>query len=511
MRPMNRMITVYKIAPGLTNSIALIMLYILVLLNIFGLSLSASAESIEIDGVVNSESIRDELANALDSIRLENGIAAFGLVVIEDDQLAILTTRGVANRASGEPISDDSIFRIGSISKLFTGLIAAQLSADDMLDLAAPVKSWPVADTYSNPWTDQHPITVAQLLEHTAGFTDLSKPEWDYSDPQQLPLSKTLRMYPEARRSTWPPGRHYSYSNAGAGLAAYVMELETDKPYEELLQEIVLDPLVMNSTTALPPANDKLALGYDTDGTTPIPYWHQIFRPFGAINSSLKDMANLLRVLLNKGTLDGRRLYAEAVITRVETPTTSLASRNGLQYGYGLGNYNWFREGIEFHGHGGDADGYLSRLGYSRTTKSGYFMVITAFQPATLKKMTALVETYLIRNTNSEKPETELAITDKEIASITGDYQRVTRRFAASKTNRNDEVLRVFPDQSNSLYYKHGKQSAKRILPVARYQFRHESDVAATFFIGPDEDGVIYFQKGSDNFRRMATMETAEE
>jgi len=59
----------------------------------------------------------------------------------------------------------------------------------------------------------------------------------------------------------------------------------------------------MDSTTALPPSADRLARGYDSDGVTPIPYWHQIFRPFAAINSTLSDMSRLLRVLINKGSM----------------------------------------------------------------------------------------------------------------------------------------------------------------------------------------------------------------
>ncbi|MEP1472484.1 MAG: serine hydrolase domain-containing protein [Halieaceae bacterium] len=452
-----------------------------------------------------------QLIDSLEELRISHEVAAFGLLIIEKDAVVTLSTRGVANRDSDEPISDDAVFRIGSISKLFTGLVAAQLSADNVLDLDTPIKRWPVNDAYTNPWTDKHPVTTAQLLEHTAGLTDLSKPEWDYSDPRQLPLGKTLRLHPDARTAQWAPGLHYSYSNAGAGLAAYVMELATDKPYEQLLQEIVLTPLAMNSTSALPPSGNRLAQGYNTDGRTPIPYWHQIFRPFGAINSTLADMSKLLRVLLNKGTLDGQRFYTEAVIERTELLTTSLASRNGLQHGYGLGNYNWYRDGIEFHGHGGDADGYLSRMGYNRTTNSGYFLVITAFQPATLKKMTTLVEKYLIRDAASPPAAADWSLTDDDIAAITGNYERTTRRFPTSKSTSKGAVLRIFSRDSNALYYQHGEKKPVRLLPVTDNLFRHENEVTATLFIGAGEDGDIYFQSGSDNFRRISATETGGE
>ena len=103
----------------------------------------------------------------------------------------------------------------------------------------------------------------------------------------------------------------------------------------------------------------RLATGYAADATTPLPYWHMLMRPFGGINSTPRDMASFVRLLLNDGFADDRRLVHPQSISRMEVPLTSLAARNGLLYGYGLGNNQKFRKGVLFNGHGGDADGYL--------------------------------------------------------------------------------------------------------------------------------------------------------
>lgn len=491
----------YKIPLVVTNSerpiAGQLLILLLLLLN---LPLASAAQSPH----------EADLGSTLETLRVDNNVAAFGLVVVRDDQVALLLTRGLADRASEREISNDAIFRIGSISKLFTGLLAASLEQEGELSLDEPVRRWPIADTYSNPWFESAPITTAQLLEHTAGFTDFSQPEWDYSDPGQRPLNETLRLYPAARTAQWRPGQHYSYSNAGAGVAGHIMELATDEPYEALLRDRLLEPMGLASTSVFPPDLAKLPTGYDRDGVSPIPYWHQIFRPAAAINSSLADMARLLRTLLNRGQIDGKRILSEETIARTETPTTSLAARQGLRHGYGLGNYSWHRNGVEWRGHGGDADGYLSRLGYTRSNNSGYFMVITAFQPKTLKQMTAAVETFLLAGVNRPADFPQMAQATASLEALCGNYRSVSYRFGPKVQTDGEADLRIFT-AADTLHYQRPGKHAIPLLPVAPHLFRRQKQGWPGVFIGPGDDGEIYFQSGSDNFMRLPTKASGEE
>ena len=487
----------YKIPLGLTNARAVI--------RRFFSCIALCAMSVTAAGEAARET---SLVEALEVVRSENNVAAFGLVIVQDDATALQVTRGIADRATDRAISDDAIFRVGSISKLLTGLLAAELEQRGLLDLDAPVSDWPVKDTYSNRWAESHPITTAQLLEHTAGFTDMSKAEWDYSDPRQRPLRETLRLHPEARVTRWPPGLHYSYTNAGAGIAGHVMELASGKSYETLASEILFTPLGLQATSVFPPPADRLPSGYDRDGVSQIPYWHQIFRPAAAINSTLADMSRLLRVLINEGEIDGDRVFDRAVIERTETPTTALAARHGLSHGYGLGNYSWFREGVMFRGHGGDADGYLSRLGYTRSRNAGYFLVITAFKPETLRKMGVAVEKYLLEGKAiTDTPvESDQAVGELEI--LCGDYHRVTYRFGTNPDG-DDAGMQVFM-RSGALHYQTPGKNALRLIPVKEHLFRREAQTWPGIFIGPGDDGSIYFQSGSDNFRKLPTRASGE-
>lgn len=438
-----------------------------------------------------------KLVDALDAIRKQRGVAAFGLVMVDNRGVIHLETRGLADRKRKLAIGDDAIFRIGSISKMFTGLAAARLEADGKLDLSAPIVRWNMTGTYTNPWQKTDPVSVARLLEHSAGLTDISPPEWDFSDPRQLPLSTTLRMYPEARRLQWRPGWHHSYSNAGAGLAAYVMEQATGSSYEELLAELVFGPLAMDDTSVFPPAG-RLPTGYDTDGQTPIPYWHQIFRPFAAINSTLADMGRFLRMLLNQGRLDDRQHFAAATIARLERPTTTLGARSGLEAGYGLGIYSWERNGVLFFGHGGDADGYLSRLGYSRSNGTGYYLVITAFQKRTLWRMQELIEAFLVRGVEAGREPDPAPLEAAELAALPGAYERVTHRFTRIGAAMPLQII----NRNGSLYTRMGGGEQRALIKVNSGLFRRSGQHRATVFLGRAVDAAIYFQEDGDNFVR---------
>jgi len=137
--------------------------------------------------------------------------------------------------------------------------------------------------------------------------------------------------------------------------------------------------------------------------------------------------------------------------------------------------------------------------------------VITAFQPATLKKMTALVENYLIEG--EPKPTTsptKSILSAEEAGAIAGSYQRITRRFIGVTKPAQSDTLQVI-NQSGALADQQGNNELTTLLPVARYLFRRADDVGASLFIGPGDDGEVYFQRGSDNFRRISPRETGGE
>jgi len=338
------------------------------------------------------------LTAELEAIRHKHDVPATGVLIVKPDELVLSKVWGLADVASKRPATEDTIFRIGSITKAFTSLTFLALDEKGLLPINTELNHSLGSLPLKNHWEKTHPVTLEMLLEHTAGLLDLSKPEWDYSDQKPLSLNQAFRIDPSSRNTQWQPGMYTSYSNSGAGIAAWVAEKKLNQNFEQMMQEHVFKPLGMYDATLYktPQVERNLATGYQADGRTVIPYWNMIYRPFGAMNIRLKDMQAFLQLLLNRGQHKGRQIFSRASIKRMEIPHTNAAAKTGLSFGYGLGNYQWYRNGYLFHGHGGDGDGYLAHFGYSTELKMGYCLLINSFNHRPLVEMRKAIENYML-------------------------------------------------------------------------------------------------------------------
>ena len=443
----------------------------------------------------------DSLIESIENVRQDTGIAAIGLTLVDADNIRWSGAWGVADRATGLRVQPDTMFRIGSVTKSFTALAVLRLAEQGRLNLDTRVLELTSDVPFSNPWASSRPITVAQLLEHTAGFLDISKLEFDNNDPKPLTLSQGLALRPASRVAAWPPGLHSEYSNSGAGIAGYVIEQVTNTRYEEFMSREVFTPLGMKDTNLLKDAETtrRLATGYDTDSHTVIPYWHMVMRPFGAINTTPRDMGAFVQMLLNRGELHGRRIFKATSIDRMEHPATTLAARSGLRYGYGLGNYQWLRDGLLFHGHGGDADGYLAHYGYNRAAGRGYFVVMTAFNKPVLRRIRRLIEAHITAGVIAPEP-LQVELSAQQLRRLTGRYALVTERFPGRKPSDHRLTVSLM---GGRLYTRIPDRRARELLPVSVWQFRRADEPIATLAFS-SHDGALYLQGNVGNYRRVS-------
>jgi CubicO group peptidase (beta-lactamase class C family) len=260
------------------------------------------------------------------------GAPAVVAALTDRDQLLHLTAHGLADVAAGVPARPETLFEIGSISKSFTAIALLQLHEAGRLDLHAPV-------TRYLPWfqvnSRYEPITVHHLLTHTAGIimgTDFST-EGYY---EVWALRET--------EATAPPGTYFHYSNVGYKALGLVLEALLDRPYGQILQERVLDPLGMRETEAVitHDTRRRLAVGYEPwyddrpfqAGHRLVPAtWLESATADGSIATTAADMATYLRCWLNRG----RGLLSEEgfglLTQRAIVPSDE---EHGTYYGYGL-------------------------------------------------------------------------------------------------------------------------------------------------------------------------------
>ena len=264
------------------------------------------------------------------------------------------------------------------------------------------------------------------------------------------------------------------------------------------MHRLLLKPLGMESS-GFEESTVKVT-GYDRNGRSPIPYWHMVYRPFGALNASASDMARYVRWHLQQGQWGNSNLLSKAQMQRSEQSETTRAARAGLVHGYGLGNYAWLADGFLFHGHGGDADGYLSRFAYSHELGKGYFLVINAFNGAALRAMRRLVEQTLTTGHTPAPPPDVFPPDPADHAWIIGTYEPQTRRFGGAPANRYRFELSgcqlVYRSASGrkTLYAVSGDEN--------RLLLRYPQQNRATAIIARDPDGTVWFVDDSLNLEK---------
>ena len=454
-----------------------------------------------IDAATALEGDYDPLVASLEEIRLQANISGVAVMITSSRSELFAKALGHRSHEAKTQLSLDHYIRLGSVSKLFTAMAALNLETSTEFSISRPVSDFVSEVPFNNPWKSNFPLTVANLLEHTAGFTDLTRKEFAHN--QAIPLEQAFLVDPSSRIVRWPPGHHSSYSNSGAGIAAYVIESVSRTRFEDYVSKQIFGPMKMKSATYFLNSEVKLNLikGYQRDGTTPIPYWHTLYRAFGAINIKTREMSQVLQVLMSAGQLKGEQIFPQAMISRMETPRTSLAAKDGLVYGYGLGLYHFNHRGIPFIGHGGDADGYLSYLGYSRHLDRGYFITANAYNNRAFRKMRRVIEDSLVKDAERrgirppQVPDIyEMDADDKR--QFVGEYKTVTYRFG---TQTPDESLHV--TLSNGELFTKFDGQKERLLPVSNRHFRRHGEALATIAIV--KKGEFYFLQGDiGNFKR---------
>jgi len=189
-------------------------------------------------------------------LQLQNqNIAGAVVSVVKDGQLLLAKGYGYADFAAKKPIvAEETLFRPGSISKLFTAIAVMQLVEQDKLDLDTDVSAYL---DFKIPKTYPEPITLRRLLTHTAGFEETVKNLFLPRVQQMKPLRDYLVAALPAR--IFPPGKIPAYSNYGLSLAGYIVQRTSGERFEEYIENHIFKPLKMQSSTFEQPLPKALA------------------------------------------------------------------------------------------------------------------------------------------------------------------------------------------------------------------------------------------------------------
>jgi CubicO group peptidase (beta-lactamase class C family) len=326
-----------------------------------------------------------ELQQFLDAFFAEHmaqqHIPGAAFVFVQDGAVVFSKGYGLADVERQQPVSaDTTIFRIGSISKVFTAEAVVQLADRGELDLHADVNGY--LKRLQVPATFEEPVTAAQLISHTAGFDEI-RPGTQAADAASvLPLPDFLN--PRLVR-LWPPGQITMYSTYGITLAGALVEDVSGQPFEEYLATNIWRPLGMTRTciTVPPELAGDVATGYEYgDAGHEAPAWEWYHTtPASSINSTAADMARWMISHLQDGRLGGARtLSEEAARDMHRTHATGHPQLAGLAYGF---EEEWYGD-LRLLVHGGNVAGFSSLVVLIPERGAGFF-VVNHHEPSNLR------------------------------------------------------------------------------------------------------------------------------
>ena len=341
----------------------------------------------------------DEFKAAVQKVLADTGVPGAGLALVRTSGVEWAGGVGLADRDLKTPVTADTHFRAGSISKTFVAIALTQLYEDDELDLDTPVAQLIPEIKIDNAWEPGDPVRVIHLLQHTAGFDDMHFNEmYNVSDPPDLPLEEVLRRNPASRVVRWRPGTRMSYSNPGYGVAGYLLEKVSGMKYEDRIREQIFEPTGMTSSSFyLTPEDHKLlAKGYTSPTSPPVPYTPIYLRPAGNLHTSPADLGKFVHLMLNWGETSDDLVIDPEYLSNMEHPRTTVASAAGLQAGYGSAFASSFVEGFPMLGHNGGIEGFSSSFAYSTARDVGYVVLLNSTHSGeAMRRISALAVRYL--------------------------------------------------------------------------------------------------------------------
>ncbi|HEX8776775.1 MAG TPA: serine hydrolase domain-containing protein [Rhodanobacter sp.] len=313
----------------------------------------------------------------------KNGLAGAVVVIVKDGQVLLSKGYGHADVAAARPVDPaGTLFRVGSISKLFTWTAVMQLVGQGKLDLDADVNTYL---DFRIPPRDGQPVTLRELMTHTAGFEETVKNLFAPGPRHFLGNAAWVKEWVPAR--VYPPGQVPAYSNYGAALAGYIVQRVSGQPFDDYVEAHILQPLGMRYATfrqplpaALAPHMAKSYAGSDGPAK---PFELVNAAAAGALSASGEAMARFMLAMLQGGSYGGAQILAPAALR--EMLDYRHAAVPGLP-AMALGCYHMDRDGQDILGHAGDTRWFHSELALFPQQGVGVFVSIDGRGDGGLRK-----------------------------------------------------------------------------------------------------------------------------
>lgn len=314
---------------------------------------------------VNADSRYTTVAAAVSRLiegeRVQKGIPAISIALVDGQRVVWAHGFGWADSAERRPATASTVYRVGSVSKLFTDIGIMRLVEQRRLELDVPVQRYLPDFRPRNPFGGE--ITIRELTSHRAGLTR-EPPVGNYFDDTAPSLAATVASL-NGTTLVYKPGTHTKYSNAGIAVLGYVLERTQGESFYPYLKRAVLDPMGMSNSAfePLPDLQRRLAKAsmWTVDGRRfDAPTFQLGMGPCGSMYSTVLDLGRFLQILFAGGVAPtGERILSRATLDSMWTPQFSAPNATtGFGIGFDIGRLG----GRRTVGHDGAIYGFATTL-----------------------------------------------------------------------------------------------------------------------------------------------------
>ena len=351
-------------------------------------------------------------AGALAEHRLQQAmkqhhIPGMSAALIVDQQIVWQNSYGLADIDQERPVSEDTRFKMYSLSKPFTAVETMRLVEEGLVDLDTPITDYIPDFTIRSRFPEGEPITIRHILAHRSGLPRNAcvKPDWHYGPDALDHLVVSLKECFLA----YPTGERYKYTNAGYDLLGYIIQDQRQQPFPVYMNDHLLAPLDMENSTfwssdlfGREPLNEThKATGYEFyEGEFYAYEQNDIARiPSGNLYATIGDLANFVQFIFRGGEANGSQLLSPTTLASMfDDPYSRPADPQRMGLGWKIGRVSG-SEKMLWHD-GGPSEGIGSLIAFLPERKMGVILVAnsTSFAgpiavPLAIELLEAMLET----------------------------------------------------------------------------------------------------------------------
>jgi CubicO group peptidase (beta-lactamase class C family) len=369
--------------------------------------MTADDVSAFLDGVMPLQLAREDIAGAV-------------IAVVKDGKLLFAKGYGYSDVQKKVPVSPDStLFRPGSISKLFTWTAVMQQVEQGKLNLDRDVNDYL---DYKIPATYPKSITLRNIMTHTPGFEDTAQELFVMDPKKMIPLGDYLKKHLPVR--IFPPGITPAYSNYATATAGYIVQRISGQTFDDYIDDHILKPLAMAHSTFRQPLPDTLkplmSQGYEVASQPAKGFEYVIPEPAGSSSVTAADITHFMMAHLQDGQYQGVQILRPETAKLMHTRAfANLPDMNAMALGF----YEEARNGHRIIGHGGDTEYFHSDLHLIPDANVGFFISYNSAGKGEISPREAVWQKFLDRYFPYEPPAGSAPVNAKQDAGeISGRY-----------------------------------------------------------------------------------------